>query len=86
MAGRPDPYRRDRLSEDRAIMVRTIASVLALLGLVWILIDTIILVNDASDIGASAIQVTQVYAERTFYAVIDIGLLIAVYVLTRRTP
>ena len=85
MAGQSDPYRDRRLYEDRAIMVRTVASVVAAIVLVWILIDTIGFVNDASDIGASAIQVTQIYAERVFYAVIDIGLLIAVYILTRRT-
>ncbi len=68
---------------DWIVRIRFVSAGVAFLVLLLLLRDTMSLVDQASQLGASAIQVTQIYAERSFYAIITIGLALMVYVGTR---
>jgi hypothetical protein len=63
---------------------RIIAGGIAILALLLVAVTTCGPVSTKSGQEASAIQITQVYTEGAFAAIVVIGLLIAVYVITRR--
>jgi TRAP-type C4-dicarboxylate transport system permease small subunit len=63
---------------------RIIAGTVAFLALLFVAVTTCGPVSTKSGQEASAIQITQIYTEGAFAAIVVIGLLIAVYVITRR--
>ncbi len=65
--------------------VRLATGIGAVVVLLLLYIDTRSLIAEISraPINASAIQVTQVYAERIFYAVVTIGIQMSIYIGTR---
>jgi TRAP-type C4-dicarboxylate transport system permease small subunit len=63
---------------------RIIAGTVALLALLLVAVTTCSPVSTKSGQEASAIQITQVYTQGAFAAIVIVGLLFAVYVITRR--
>jgi hypothetical protein len=63
---------------------RIIAGTVAILALLLVAVTTCGPVSTKSGQEASAIQITQVYTEGAFAAIVVVGLLFAVYVITRR--
>ena len=67
------------------IVLRGLVGWLAVAGLLVLFGDTVQYVGEAIRADASSIQITQIYAERIFYAVIILGMAITVYTGSRFT-
>ena len=67
-------------------LIRLAVGFACVVAVAALLINTLGTADDAVAGGASSVQVTDIYAERSFYAIIAVGMLTAVSVRRRMWP